>query len=815
MKLPVLSLAAIFLVQGASVRAAAPARATVLVAAGEVSCAIVVRNEEPLSQRCAETLAEYLRQHAGAKPVILSGAELENDRHPALIVIDGSPGHPLLAKAGISLEVPADRADAYHVQTVQQKGRVVIAIAGRSPAGAKFGAYRLMEEMDMGPGRASIAPLDLTASPFFKTRSISLFNIWRVPVGVIRQCNLESWPAEKIQRNVAMYDAFGYNALETHDRFHEDFLQAVYGITRAAWRDKVHAMCDAAHAAGMTVFLRQWGNSVALAVKELEGGYTPFGFENLAPDIPEERRRWEREIRDYVATNYAAHIDHFIGHWADAGGIHAGSQATIKDAMLLHNELRAAFRALNPRIETSFNLWNMQNPKGHRGWPGYVDHKSVTTGVLEKDVIVAQATRARSHPYSEKVTREITADGYRAAVWSWRRADTEVRLGDPGLRVRIHNVMGDYFHGLPDSARQLEWHNIERNQHGIAIDVNFYVAGKLMWDPKADVGAALHRYCSLVFGTANASAMAEAFLTIEATRDVESQVSAYVVEHPLAAGKRARQALAAITKIDLSSGHRSRLPSAISPAEMLDEMRATLAVIIENAGFCAQELPAIDALIESDRKDDARARAAVLRQRADEWSGTIAGGMEGLWLKETLEARLAENALLRFDDSLGWRINNVASLEEIDGQIAVTATGGATGVALLELPQPIHRHAEFHVRCTVAETGASRNGGLVFGSALTPDALIRCQAFIGGRDLRISGRGLVKPIRLAVPNLETMRPLDCTVVVDLDRHRVTFTVGGYSAEAELKESVAALRYYGVVVDRAKSRFGKIDVIRAD
>jgi hypothetical protein len=348
-------------------------------------------------------------------------------------------------------------------------------------------------------------------------------------------------------------------------------------------------------------------------------------------------------VRDYAAKNYAAHIDHLIGHWADAGGIHPGSKATVKDAMLLHNELVEAFRAINPKVQSSFNLWGMANPRGKRGWPGYVDHRSICdAGILPSDVAIAQTTRSRTHEYSEQVTRDIIASGHPAAVWTWRRADTEVRFGDTGLRIRIHGLVGDYFRNLPDSARQLAWHNIERNHHGLANDVNYYIAGKLMWDPKTDVDAALKKYCALVFGAANADAVAEAFNTIEACRDVERFVSDETIAHPAAAASRARSALNALTNIHLPPSHHSRLPSVTPPSEMLAQLRDTLAVIAANAQIIAEQLPSLDELIKTGKNDQARAMAATLEAKAQGWFDSIAGGTEGYWLKQTVRQKLAD-----------------------------------------------------------------------------------------------------------------------------------------------------------------------------
>jgi hypothetical protein len=808
-----LLLAVSVLTCGLVVRAEEPSAA--LISQGRERCAIVVTKDDALLSRTATKLAEYFQQQTGGKPPVLSEADLlDSEPHETWIVLDGRDGQPLLAKVGVSSNVPKDRDDAYHLQVIPRGKHTIVALAGRSAAGAKFAAYRFMEEMEIEQHDARIRALDVRASPFFKTRSVSLFNIWRVPVDVIRQCNLESWPKEKVQQSIDTYDAFGFNAVETHDRFHEDFLKAVYGITRAEWREKVYALCDRAHEDGMTVFFRQWGNSVALPIKAdtMKGGYTPFGFNNLAPDIPAEKKRWDAEIRDYTATNYATHIDHLIGHWADAGGVHEGSKATVKDSMLLHNELVGAFRAINPKIESTFNLWGMANPKGHRGWPGYVDHHSICdAGILPKDVAIAQTTRAHSHAYSEKATADIIASGHPAAVWTWRRADTEVRLGDSGLRIRVHGVMGDYFHDLPDSARNLAWHNIERNHHGLANDVNYYIAGKLMWDPKTDVDAALLKYCQLVFGKENAAAFAEAFNTIEMARDVEQQVSKEMVQKPAAGVRRAASALTAIEKVRLAKDHHSRLPSVTSPQEMLDEIRGTLAVIVENGEIIAEQLPKLDELLKSNKADEAKALAATLQAKSDAWFGTVAGGVEGLWLKESLAART--NPTQKPKDWFGFTTYNIDALEQKDNTYRVSAEGKEPGFALLSMQTPARHHAEFHFRFTPKASGKSRNGGFAFSPDKTPGDVISCQLMLGGRFLRIRGAGN-KDVRGELSGVDLSKPIDCTVLVDLDAKKITLKAGQSSLEAPYPEP-REIHFYGYVVENTASDFGPIEIHNAE
>jgi len=808
MQMKRVAFAVLSLLFAVAVRAETPRSETLtLVADGQARCAILCDPSDALSSRTATKLSNYLSEQVGAKPRVVGEQDLNTiDRGHLLIVIDGSENQRLLAKMRVQADIPSDRADAYAIKATQKPERWVIALAGRTPAGAKYATYRLMEELQIDGRDARVAALDLRASPFFPTRSVSLFNIWRVPVETIRQCNIEAWPLEKVQRNIDTYDAFGFNAIETHDRFHEDFLKAVYGLTRAEWRDKVYAMCDRAHADGMTVFLRLWGNSVALPVKEVSGN-TPFGFVNLAPDIPEERKRWDSEIRDYAAKTYASHIDHLIGHWADAGGVHAGSQATVKDSMLLHNELVGAFRAINPKVQSTFNLWGMANPRGIRGWPGYQDHHSIAdAGILPKDVAVAQTTRSHSHAYSAQVTSDILAAGHPAAVWTWRRADTEVRFGDAGLRIRVHDMMGEYFNSLPDSTRQLQWHNIERNHHGLANDVNYYVAGKLMWDPKADVDTLLTKYCQLVFGQANAATVAEAFNTIEWARHPEQFVSEGMLADPAAGARRASASLDALNRIELPEGHHSRLPSVTTPKEMLQQLRDTLAVIAENGQIISTELPAIESLLKSDKAAEAKANAAMLGTKADEWLKTIAGGVEGHWLKETLKQKLA--SATTETAALGLIARNISVLKQADDGkgFVIETSDEQPGFALIEVKQPTDRATEFRFRFKAAQKGM-QNGGFAFGPSL--DKLTRCQVLLRGRRLMIRDH-VSSPAREDVPELDPAAEQECLVRVDAAKRTVRFTVGKSSVEAKLSDD-APVRFYGYVVEQTTSTFSPIEL----
>ena len=367
---------------------------------GDARCAIVTPKEDAaLAPISASKLAAYFQEHVGVQPPILSSSDMTDaEPHETWIVLDAGENHPLLAKLGVKCDVPVDRVDAYHLLIVPHGKHQIIALAGRSAAGVKFAAYRFMEEMEIDQHDVRVGPLDVRASPFFRTRSVSLFNIWRVPVDVIRRCNLESWPTEKVQRSIDIYDAFGFNAVETHDRFHEDFLKAVYGISRAQRRDKVYARATApprrndGFPAALGHFCRPSGERAEDGSPRLDLTTSlRTSLKNARAGDGDPRLRVEKLCQPRRSPDRA------LGRrWRRASGFHA----TVKDSVLLHNELVAAFWAINPKVASTFNLWGMAYLRGKRGWPGYDDHRSICdAGILPKVSPSRNTTRARSIVY--------------------------------------------------------------------------------------------------------------------------------------------------------------------------------------------------------------------------------------------------------------------------------------------------------------------------------------------------------------------------------------------------------------------------------
>jgi len=232
----------------------------------------------------------------------------------------------------------------------------------------------------------------------------------------------------------------------------------------------------------------------------------------------------------------------------------------------------------------------------------------------------------------------------------------------------------------------------------------------------------------------------------------------------------------------------------------------TLAVIAENGRIISTELPAIESLLKSDKAAEAKANAAMLGTTADEWLKTIAGGVEGHWLKETLKQKLA--SATTETAALGLIARNISVLKQADDGkgFVIETSDEQPGFALIEVKQPTDRATEFRFRFKAAQKGM-QNGGFAFGPSL--DKLTRCQVLLRGRRLMIRDH-VSSSAREEVPELDPDAEQECLVRVDVAKRTVRFTVGKSSVEAKLSDD-APVRFYGYVVEQTTSTFSPIEL----
>jgi hypothetical protein len=599
---------------------------------------IIYSNDVPLYGLTAGRLAAYIEKQTDIQVPVTAGNFMPSDKNTT-VILDGTTDKSLLGKYGLKAELKSNHSDTYLLKTVWHNNMPFIILAGNSPSAVSFAAFRLMEELEVTGKNAFVRQMDIRAEPFFKNRLISMGNIWQAGLEIERKYNIEAWPVDKILKSVDMYNSFGFNGLEVLDRFNEGYLTPCYGITREEWRNKIWAMADRAHLNGQKVYLRAWGNAVMADPKKFKtdslSTRIPRRFENFCPDLPEDRKRWETEIRDYYVPNYANHIDVFMGHWADRGGCKDPlSKATIDDCLRLQMELQDSFRKINPEIQTSFSFWRVNA----NAWRGYQDHHSVSASpILNKDVVMVQATRSESDLYSAKLTSDFIADGHKAAVWSWSRADVEAYQNDASMLIRTHSI-GKYFSDLPTSAKVLEWHNIERCQHGLGNVINFYVAGKLLWNPKANVDTLMQDFAVKMFGENNAPYIVEAYNVMEKVRVTDNKDKPSP-ENPRQMTSLCQKALKALDKVKLDPNFRPRLDLLISPQQIKKDLVDALTVIKEYSTAVSEDLPTLDSAIKAKDKHQQEKLLNTLKVKIDTWDNSIAGLFEARAMEQELNRR--------------------------------------------------------------------------------------------------------------------------------------------------------------------------------
>lgn len=604
-------------------------------------CTIVYPVASALSKRTTEKLAAYIETHSGTRLGAASNKDFI-DVGQMLIVLDGTKAHHLAAQYGLKPEIKSDSEEAFLLKTFRQNKRWIILAAGKTSKGVKYAVYELMlRQFDFEKGGTlSFPQLEIRREPHIATRSMALFNMWGadgIPKDQLNMYNIESWSTEKNERYVDLIDVLGFNAIETHDRFSDFKYRDQYGSTRAQWRNNVIRMCKRAHSNGQKVFLRAWGNAITTPGKYVYGQKPITTF---CVNTPEGRKGFEKELLNYLVPTYGPDIDHFIGHWGDAGGcyksvspermweasdvIKCKDGCTFKTALELHMEYHNAFKKVNPNIETTFNTWcltawTLADPK--RGYNPYLYPE-----ILSKDVGISMVRRFNKDRY-EKIKKA----GYRPAVWMWYCTDNE---NQPSLHIHLRRI-SDRYKKVP---KDIWWHSAERHAHGSANIINYYVAGRLMWEPELNVDNLVNGFAALTFGKNNVEAIAQAYLTIEQIRCIcfrpgdNKYKSRFTSSHFCYLGQnihykkdleQAEKALALLEQVKIDSEQKPRLPLLISRERILNQLLKSLKALKKVSWYQAYLLPDVRNAIDSNNIGKANSLLNTMDENTKDWQSSL------------------------------------------------------------------------------------------------------------------------------------------------------------------------------------------------
>lgn len=471
----------------------------------QLRCSIMVPPKANVCKRSAERLQSYIGKNCGQFPEIQEKTTVGKPSNGlATIVIGRFDDFQGLDDFISTADCSGVKRDGYILKSVSSDGQDYVFALGHTEKGAANAVWRLLREVHAENHSVSVAELEITASPFIKTRDATIHDPW-VRHGLksggmddrlyTKYCP-RNWPESKLRVYADMLDSFGYNQIQVSDL---PRLNAIPGGTTAAqWEQKVIALADQAHKNGQKMVVRFW----ASATEDPETG-KQYWRPGACFHDPYEKQLLLGAYRHY-ADIYAPHVDTVITHWSDLGGaIGCKKGCTIETAFEQHNLFTEMFQEINSDIESCFSLWGMKagpwsKDEPQEIWPGYKGLSTIfKSGTLPKSTIIAR--QAWGGEVNQDHVRAIHNNGYRPAIWMWRTMDIEHWHG-----LHVHTrILEDYFRSLSsETGEHLEFHTAGHCSHYLTI-WNSFMTAQLMWNPQASAHDLLRQFVRGVFGSEN------------------------------------------------------------------------------------------------------------------------------------------------------------------------------------------------------------------------------------------------------------------------------------------------------------------------
>ncbi len=493
---------------------------TVLLADSKQSgCSILVPPEAKICRLSAERLQSYIEKNCGPSPEIRGETVLGKPASGlATIVIGRFDDFQELDRFISQADRLEVKRDGYVLKRILAEGSDYIFALGHTEKGAANAVWRLIREVHAENHTVSVAKLDITASPFIKTRDATIHDPWvRRGLGnggmdellYTKYCP-RNWTEGKLRTYTDMLDSFGYNEIQVSDLPRLNEIPG--GTTESQWEQKVLAMAEQAHRNGQKMVVRFW----ASATEDPATG-KQYWRPGACFHDPYEKQLLLTAYRHYAEV-YAAHIDMLITHWSDLGGaIGCEKGCTIETAFEQHNLFTGMFRESNPDIESCFSLWGMKAGAWNKHdprevWPGYKGISSlIKSKTLPKSTIIAAITWCGKG--NQEQIETIHKNGYKPAVWMWRTMDIEHWHG-----LHVHTrILEDYFRGLSaETGENLEFHTAGHCSHYLTI-WNSFMTAQLMWNPQASGHELLQQFARGVFGPENEGKIVSVLDTFEQT----------------------------------------------------------------------------------------------------------------------------------------------------------------------------------------------------------------------------------------------------------------------------------------------------------
>jgi lysophospholipase L1-like esterase len=225
--------------------------------------------------------------------------------------------------------------------------------------------------------------------------------------------------------------------------------------------------------------------------------------------------------------------------------------------------IRDAYQKINPKIQVTCDAW--WNKELYQG----IDDETYAT----KDIAIAI-----ERWYDAKYAAQIIKSGRKVGIWGWYLSDFEMTYGSH----LYSKTLDQYFSSLPpEASQQVDWLSLELCFHGLPSQINLYIVGRKMWDPKANLHDIMRDYCAAVYGPENAATMVKVYETVEAG---QKEVRYGMVQHdryPIVLGTpefkaKVDQLLPELLKVELPKGWIANFPFVNDPQSDIDHLTKDL-----------------------------------------------------------------------------------------------------------------------------------------------------------------------------------------------------------------------------------------------
>ena len=392
---------------------------------------------------------------------------------------------PMARAVGADLsQLKTGLPESYLMIAKQRKGHPLILIVGETSKGTDCGAAWLQSKVscvydkETKKWSATIKPINELRQPFFRGREATLCPTGRILRGdTAKKINFELWSKEQLKRYPGFLKACGFNSIQVME-----LLKYRGGARREQVAPAIHTLADATHQEGMSVSQYIWGSA-----------------DGFRWDDPKTRKQREQRYIG-LAKTYGKYVDHIITHWKDEG---------YEDGYVIPQEATAflleQYKKYNPDIRVTQDAWF-----NGRFWSAWKGSKSKT--FLDEAYTPKQVGIALERWYDAKKAALVKKAGRPVGIWGWYMGDFEMNYSSHILTRTIHK----YYSALPpEASRMVDWISIELCFHTLPSQVNLYVGGQMMCDPKRSLDQIMFDYCHSVYGVANAQTMTEVYKVVE------------------------------------------------------------------------------------------------------------------------------------------------------------------------------------------------------------------------------------------------------------------------------------------------------------